>query len=154
MSNIYSRRGTTLASYHIDPLKASNYAHERYNLQDLGHCVDPLTHTFDQYHRQAHPNSLTINGQGGSCSALHPNHNLQSWLYRENAVDRPYIDHDLQNYGYDTLGKGRDHQSGGWYRVNMSDDRCCEAPHPYHDHSDSAHGNESLGATHSYQYSG
>lgn len=162
----YSRKGLNNAAYQIDPAKAERFAHERYNLTGQGQCVDPNTLTFDAYHRQADPNSLTINGQGGSCSALHPLHNLQGWINRENAVDRPYIDFDMVGtYAYDTLGKGRDLQQsynggaensqGGWYRVNMPRDaQCCYQPLHHQPRSDSYHGNKRMSSMQSFQYNG
>ena len=97
---------------------------------------------------------------------MHATHNLQNFLIRENNVDRPYIHHDLAGGSpYDTMGSGRQMQHtfnggtennrGGWYRVNMPRDSqgCVMAP-PMHYHTDSAHGNKSMGSLAVGQHSG
>jgi len=129
----------------IDVGNAERYAFERWSIPNAGNCVDPNQLTFDAYHRQAHPDSLTRT-QGGSCSALDSAHNLQAWLNREAAVDRPWIPANLAGgYRYDTMGNGRNVQTsytggtqdnrGGWYRMAapapMQDPPCNRPPVHY-----------------------
>jgi len=165
-SGIATKKSLTSASYHIDPGNAQRYAHERYLLTDFNQCVDPNTLTFDQYHRQADPYSLT-RYQQGNCSTLDPLLNLQNVLVRENNVDRPYIHNDLAGgYQYDTMGVGRNLQQtysgglenaqGGWYRVNMprsSMDKCVPPYMPYR-HTDSGFGNVSLAVANTNVFNG
>lgn len=162
-----TKKALTSAAYHIDQGQAQRFAFERYNLSDADHCVDPNQLTFDQFHRLASPYSLTRVGQGGSCSALDPHLNLQAWLTRENNLDRPWIYADIAGgYTYDTLGRGRDIQQtynggtennqGGWHRINMPKNHVgeCQLQPPSHYHTDSAHGNRSMGPLAVYRYSG
>ncbi len=161
-----SKKALTSAAYHIDPKYAERYAHERYLLTDCDQCVDPNTLTFDQYHRQADPYTLTRTQQG-NCSALDPLLNLQNWLVRENNVDRTFIHHDLAGgYMYDTLGLGRNLQQtytggtedgkGGWYRINMPREAqgSCDNMPDQHYHTDSCRGNKTLGVENVYRYNG
>lgn len=162
----FSKKALTSAAYHIDPGYAERYAHERYNITDCDQCVDPNNLTFDAYHRQADPYSLTRT-QSGNCSALDPLFNLQNWLVRENNVDRVFIHHDLAGgYMYDTMGQGRQLQRtysggtecgrGGWYKINMprNSQGCCDMTPPPYYHTDSCVGNKSLASTNVFQYSG
>ena len=161
-----SKKSLTSAASHIDPLMAQRYAHERYLLTDCDQCVDPNQLTFDAYHRQADPNSLTRTQQG-SCSALDPLFNLQNWLIRENNVDRPYIYNDLAGgYMHDTMGVGRQLQQsytggannnqGGWYRINMKSNpqANCNVMPPLQYHTDSCYGNKSLAVANVYRFNG
>src|SRR3989344_8081437 len=165
MGFIATKKSLTSAAYHIDPKNAERLAFERYLLTDGDQCVDPNTLTFDQYHRQADPYSLTLNRQGGSCSAMSPQVNLQAFITRENNVDRPYIYNDLAGSTmYDTMGFGRNMQQtytgganngqGGWYRINMPRESqgTCNMNPPVHHTTDSFYGNRSLSSANVSHY--
>lgn len=165
--SIATKKALTSAAYHIDQGQAVRFAHERYNLTDAAQCIDPNQLTFDQYHRQASPYSLTRIGQGGSCSALDPNLHLQAFMTRENNLDRPWIHVDaVGGYSYDTMGIGRDSQrtytggtennQGGWWRINMPKNHVggCQLVAPNYYHTDSAVGNQSMAPLNVFRYSG
>lgn len=163
---MYTKKSLSTSGYNIDPLLAQRYAHERYLLTDRNQCVDPNQLNFDAYMRQADPFSLTRTQQG-TCSALDPLFNIQNWLIRENNVDRPYIEADINGgYMHDTMGVGRQLQQtytggtknnqGGWYRINMprNSQATCDQNVPIHRTTDSSRGNQALAVANTYRYSG
>lgn len=166
MSHIPSKKSITVAVKQVDTGNAERFAHERFNIPDADHCVNPNLLDFDQYHRQANHNSLTRT-QGGSCSIMDPYHNVEQFMIRENNVDRPYIDHDIGGgQMYDTMGKGRQYQQsysggaennqGGWKRINMPRESMygnySQAPQYYH--TDSAKGNKNMASMEKSVYQG
>lgn len=165
MSNTYSKRGLTNAVSIVSTANAERYAHERLNIPDLGHCVDPNQLTQDQYMRQAGPYSLTRT-QGGSCSALDRENNLYNFMIKENS-QRPYIEPALPGASqHDTMGVGRvlhatykgglGSGAGGWHRLAMprSSQGCCDNRPMVSHRSDSASGNRSMSTMSVQPYSG
>nr|WQM87246.1 hypothetical protein [Marseillevirus cajuinensis] len=130
MSSVLSQKA--LYTTQIDPQSAERAWSERFNLASGSLCnINPLAFNRDQYGRMADPYSLKKVG-AGSCNAVDPNYNLQAFIARENAVDRPVIAVDMsQRYMYDTMGVGRqqplptqcgEQPTNWWFQTGMNSD--------------------------------